>query len=220
MAASIYTEARGWYVWASDDFNRTDENPITGWTKPTEAAMGCTDCKVVSNQVEAAGATFSIVYKNGTFHADQASEIVETVASPTFAAAPCVRLQSNGGYIISAHNPTAWYLYKYTTAGGWKDISTGVPSATAIITGVHGIDMVGTTLIMRAADYTNLMQATDSSWSGGSPGICMEASGATDPIGDDWYGCCDEAVSSGAIPQMFPWGGIMNGVMMGVSHAN
>jgi len=170
-------------ILATDNFNRANENPATGWTTLT----GATAFKVVSNAVTPVGTGEVAAYYTGvTPPADHYSQCAIGSLASGSGAGPAVRLQTGslGGYLLSAYGASGGGLFIT------KDDATLVGSALStephVAGDVYRLEVQGTTL--RAYRNNTLkITATDSTYATGQFGMWWfeNVNGTT---GDDWEG--------------------------------
>jgi hypothetical protein len=169
---------------ASDNFNRSDESPPSGWTQDTSF----TDTiSLVSNQVEnaSAGVNGLIYYSASTVSSSQA---VMTGTSSTFGA-NCLAIHCDGagdGYLFFLDG--ALHRTDNGSISGSLD-TTGTAAVTGDVCRIYrdGNDVVCT------INGAEVMRATDTTYTSGHPGILMRL-GAPDSGMDDWTdaGSADE----------------------------
>jgi hypothetical protein len=116
---------------ATDNFNRTNENPLGGnWTLGLNGAGG--NITLTSNQVSCTGVYNAFAYRNtGTFANNQYSQIKFTATpSSSEVGGPAVRCSAgtNGAYayIFTVYNSTTGGFYCHYTGDNWVQIGSDV----------------------------------------------------------------------------------------------
>jgi len=171
---------------ASDDFNRSNENPIAGnWSKP--ASNPPEAGKILSNAIVGSSASVSATayYNAIAWPANQWSQVTVGTVSSGRTPGPAVRVSASvhTQYNIEPHTTAASYtMWKYV-AGVTTELAA---STNAIASGdVVRLDVFGQTLIGFKNGVANL-SATDNTIAEGNSGIKLILS--TDPNADDWFG--------------------------------
>ena len=170
---------------ASDDFNRADGDLGPDWTATADGGMA-----IVSQQVAGtAGATTGDMWTADTFGSDQFSsvQVTSTQLSGGQWVGPAVRLQGNGqnGYlgIYYWNNGSPELVLYKRTSGSWSQL--GSPYSTGPLA-------AGTTLELAAVggkisflvNGVQDLSVTDTSFTGGAPGVMAYGSGTA----DNWSG--------------------------------
>lgn len=175
----------------TDDFNRANENPITGWTTAVTAM------KIVSNvATSTAGANDNFSFINGASSMTaQWSQVTLTASDSSSGGGPAVRMAaSRMGYNA--------YVYA-TSIDITRDGSTslGSTSRTRSFSDVLLLEMNTTTPVLKINGATVLTGTSDSTYSSGSPGIgCWENSTSGVTTLDTWS--AGDFSSSGSVPKL------------------
>lgn len=203
MAISLATyEAQAVLV---DDFNRANENPLTGWTIGFNG--GTAGFQIISNQATRQGAGFGNVYRTSVFSgADQVSFYTLSVAGDV---SLYIRAKQFGSGTFDAyslfHDNTAHTLeFAWTNNSSYARIGSAV-SYTASASDILGIAAVGSEFALgykRSGAWTNLIQTTDSTYAGASgDGLALEGSGTTFRIDDVYAGTISAAAGGLVLPR-------------------
>jgi|CXWL01.1.fsa_nt_gi hypothetical protein len=147
----------------SDNFDRADQDPITGWTT---AVAGL---KIVTNQATSrTNSTDNFSFINGASSMTaQWAQVTQTASDTNSGGGPAVRMAASRiGYNV--------YVYA-TTIELTRDGVTllGSVSRTRNLSDVILLEMNTTTPIVKINGVTVLTGATDSTYSSGSPGVGM-----------------------------------------------
>jgi hypothetical protein len=174
----------------SDNFDRSDRNPITpNWSSDaTDNAMA-----IVSHQAVGSGGTSGAFWNADVIGDDQFSEAEIAVhPSSSFWLGVTVRAAADGTqYLLIAFNnggTDSWMLFKRAGTGSFVQIGSTV--LTAIVVGqVMRLEAEATTVTAKIGG-TPIITQTDSDIAGGAPGISA-AMPSTDPVNgalDNWSG--------------------------------
>jgi hypothetical protein len=173
---------------ASDNFNRTSEDPLSdggAWTN-----LGAGDFKTESNTVAApSGAGYSWVYRAGSWSGNHSSEftMVNYTADAGKAVGVAVRMQGSGqnGYELIAYNGA--YIVREMTAGTPATVAT--LAATPADGDVMKLSITGSnmTASIDGSPDANCNPCSDASFTGGAPGM-TGISTLSDFQVDDWNG--------------------------------
>ena len=172
---------------ASDDFNRANENPITGnWTSGTSTF---TDPQIVSNVVQGvtASADGSAFYNAITWPDDQYAELKITSLNVPGDGGPAVRLSAadKTGYIFSVDtNGTQYNIIKYV-AGSGTNLS-GTIGRTFIVGDIVRIEARGSSISV-FHNNVQFFSVADGSIAAGNAGLFI-FDNAADFTLDSWAG--------------------------------
>jgi hypothetical protein len=168
----------------SDNFNRSNGSLGSNWTAISDGAMSIASDQVVGT----AGATTGDIRTAETYASDQYSQITvtSTALSGTQWVGPAVRMQANGqnAYVgVYSWNSGSPQMILYSrTSGSWNELASynsgALPSGTLL-----RVEAVGNTIAF-LENGVQRIAVSDSSFTGGAPGIM--ASGAA--TADNWSG--------------------------------
>lgn len=169
----------------TDNFNRTDENPITGWTKVGTGH----DFQVISNELGGAGsASDSIIYHTNTTPSTgaQFSQITAKTLGTNSEWSVACRVGTStpfNAYLGSAYSLGAVAGQKIVN-GVWNTIIATAPAVA--VNDIYRIEASGTSIsIKKNGSHLSGSPTTDSSLSSGRVGVYMYA---VDSRLDDWSG--------------------------------
>lgn len=162
----------------TDNFNRTDENPIAA---PWVTAGSANAVKVDTNQAASSSGTGAAYYDNTTAN-NQYSECKIPVISD---GGPTVRVQSgaqNNFYGLTVVNATTAMMYKIVN-DSWSQLGDTL-TGTFLVTDTFRIEASGSTITAKQ-NGTTIGERSDATFTGGKTGVLME--GTTTRL-DDWAG--------------------------------
>ena len=170
---------------ASDDFNRADGGLGPNWTAVSDGGMA-----IASQQVTGtAGGTTGDIRTAETYASDQYSMVQVTSTQLTGGqwVGPAVRLQTGGqsGYLgIYFWNSGSPVLRLYKrTAGSWAQLGSSYSSGPLAAGTQLEVTAVGSTISF-LVNGVQRISVTDTSFTGGAPGIMAYGSGTA----DNWSG--------------------------------
>ncbi len=169
----------------SDNFNRADENPLSGggnWASPANAAP----CQIVSNQLKSTSATKDgiALWAADSPSNDQWSEI-QIVSGPTLTnndTGPCVRMQSGAAeqyYQLDIYSDH-WFFMK----DGQTNLGVSQPHALAA-NDTFRLTVIGNVLHCSINGVDTGYTVTDNTYASGSIGIYIWG---LSTIIDNWQG--------------------------------
>ena len=189
---------------ASDDFNRADGGLGPNWTAISDGAMAISSQAVIGK----AGATTGDIRTAETYPSDQYSQVAVTSTQLTGGQwiGPAVRLQASGqnGYLgIYFFNFGSPELRLYKRSGGnWTQLG-GAYSSGPLAAGTQlEVTAVGSTISFLVNGVQRLA-VTDSTFTGGAPGIMAYGNGTA----DNWSGG-----SAGGTVTSYSIGGTVSGL--------
>ena len=171
-------------VIASDDFNRADGGLGPNWTGISDGGMAISSQAVTGT----AGAVTGDVWTADTFASDQYSRVEVTSTQPVGGwIGPAVRVQNGGqdGYLgIYYWNSGSPLLRLYKRSGGnWFQLGNGYSTA-PLAAGTQLELLASGSRISFLEDGVQRVSVTDSSFTGGAPGIMAYSSA----VADNWSG--------------------------------
>jgi Putative esterase len=172
-------------VVASDNFNRADGGLGTNWTAISDGGMAIASQQVVGT----VGNTTGDMWTASSFTSDQYSQIQVTSTPLTGGqwVGAAVRMQSNGqngyvGFYYWNNGSPLLELFK-RSGGGWAQIA-GTYSVSPLAAGTQlQVTAVGSAISV-LLNGTKVISATDSSFTGGAPGMMAYGNGTA----DNWSG--------------------------------
>ena len=170
---------------ASDDFNRADGSLGPNWSDISDGGLA------ISSQVVTgtAGAVRGDMWSAQAFSSDQTSQIEVTSTQLTGGqwVGPGVRLQNGGqnGYVglYNWNNGSPYLVVFKRSGGGWAQISATSPVSPLAAGTKLQLSAVGSTISFLDNGIV-VIQVTDSSFTGGVPGIVSFGN----PTADNWAG--------------------------------
>jgi hypothetical protein len=158
---------------ASDDFNRSNSDPLDGnWAKPTPFGA----LKIVSNEVVVStSGTDSAAYS--TVSSESASYVTVTGVTGRNGG-PAIHLDSSGGgYCLLNYDAGNFYIFRLP-----EFTQIGFDTGTYQIGDVLGLRRVGSTIVASVDGVDVLTSSTDNTYTSGAPGIFIY----NDLALDDW----------------------------------
>lgn len=178
---------------SSDDFNRSDENPISDSGDWVSGPGASGDMQVVSNRVRSstAGTLGSCRRGSPTFASAQSAQLtIPTRASTNDYIGPATRINSTTDadqyYLRPSFGETTMSLRRIDDTGTLAETTLGATFGTFAVGDVLKIDSIG---ILHVARQNGTIVATrvDTTYASGQPGILVWAHTAVaDVEGDDW----------------------------------
>ena len=184
-SVAVTCAASGGTVTASDNFNRANGALGAGWTAMSDGAM------TISSQMIAGGnAGQSGDIRTGeTYASNQYSQVQVTSTQLTGAQwiGPAVRAQGNGqnlylGIYFWNNGSPQLRIYE-RTSGNWAQLGSSYPTAGLAAGTTLGLTATGSTISF-LLNATPVITVTDSSLTGGAPGIMAFGTGKA----DNWAG--------------------------------
>ena len=171
---------------ASDDFNRADGSLGANWTDVSDGGLAVTSQAVAGTK---ASANSGDMWSAGTFTSDQFSQVAVTSSQLTGGQwiGPMVRAQNGGlsGYVgiyyWNGGNPVLM-LFK-RVGGNWSQLGSSYSSGPLAAGARLEVTAAGSTISFLLNGVTRI-SVTDTSLTGGAPGIMSYGTGQV----DNWSG--------------------------------
>ena len=195
---------------ATDNFNRSNESPLSdggNWSLGYNANGGL---QVVSDACENIGPGINLEYWSGlNWPSDHYSEYKFTNSVVTYNADLVVRLQENAGvwsgYVIfigstvGSNNLILRYYSNFAT-NSFSTLTTTPSSflATPLTTDTWRLSVTGSTLTV-TQNGTTVLTATDTNLTGGAPGLYMNGAANSNLKITLWNGGANQAATRGVI---------------------
>jgi hypothetical protein len=184
-SVAVTCAASGGTVTASDNFNRANGALGAGWTAMSDGAM------TISSQMIAGGnaGQSGDVRTGETYASNQYSQVQVTATQLTGAQwiGPAVRAQGNGqnlylGIYFWNNGSPQLRIYE-RTSGNWAQLGSSYPTAGLAAGTTLALTATGSTISF-LLNATPVITVTDSSLTGGAPGIMAFGTGKA----DNWAG--------------------------------